>query len=963
MNSKKILLLLVIASMMLSLLPSAMFASAATLTSPILYTKAGVAIGTTKQVKGTVIVVKSAVTGEIPAGTGIGLYWDSTTISPFNGVKGLLNSTLAKSSGGYEVWFTIPQATNGTHYVWIKTDAGDTARATIYIKPKISLSSTTGQVGDSITGSYYGFSGTTDLRIAYVLSGTFPNWPTIVVANETIAYGDGATTEFTETLAHKGVKPGSAPVRAGTVTLADNAAGDIGATGSINYVTGAVDAIFATAPTSGRAVWVAYQYFDTSATTVKYLATVSTNSVGTAIAAETVPSGGDGSFAAFDGNGVYGEKPFAIGPTITVTPDVSASGATVHILGRGWKTGTPSVGDTIGTTTNSSVLLEEPGMPNRNCWIYNPTSGIVHADSNGNFAMDVVVPQGKSINDDYTIWVTATNGHAASADFEITALAVVSVSPEFGAQGSSMTVSGKNYPKVSNTPIAVYLIDATTSEKLAKIGTAKTLADGTFSKSFSVPAYTSGNYKISAYNSTISGYTISDDVSFTVGSLVILLSDSSLPVGGTFTLTGSGFTALGYYNATLGTKTLVSSDTVGIGGVISKTGVMVPYGLAAGTYTLTVFDVSTEIKVTTQFKVEYGTSITLSPSSFPSGFNVSITGQGWPYVSTTDNPTFTLYNKTSTGSVYSLWSMDVYNASRIVPVPVPFHVQTLPATVNATGFFFGWWIAKPSGVKLSNGVYYVNVTDAYNTNFKAQASFTVISKVVSCAPRKTTFLIGETISFNIQHSFGNVAPIVNSKITIKDPAGNVVFRGDPLATWVKSGDYYVVPYSSQTAGLNPMILADDAPLGTWTWKWPDTAGDTIASGSFTVAASTASQTDAKIDALSKQITDMKTASDAAKTAADAAKTAAASAQTTAQSAVTAATDAKTAATDAKTAVTALGAKADAATVAANAATAAANAAKAAADSLTTMVYVAIAASVVAALAAIFAVMQITKKIA
>jgi hypothetical protein len=49
--------------------------------------------------------------------------------------------------------------------------------------------------------------------------------------------------------------------------------------------------------------------------------------------------------------------------------------------------------------------------------------------------------------------------------------------------------------------------------------------------------------------------------------------------------------------------------------------------------------------------------------------------------------------------------------------------------------------------------------------------------------------------------------------------------------------------------------------------------------------------------------------------------------------------------------------------ASNAAKASADAAKAATDSLTTMVYVAIAASVVAALAAIFAVMQITKKIA
>ena len=130
------------------------------------------------------------------------------------------------------------------------------------------------------------------------------------------------------------------------------------------------------------------------------------------------------------------------------------------------------------------------------------------------------------------------------------------------------------------------------------------------------------------------------------------------------------------------------------------------------------------------------------------------------------------------------------------------------------------------------------------------------------------------------------------------------------------------------------------------------------------AAKTAADTaSTKADAAKVAADAATVAANAAKTAADGAKTAATSAQTTAQSAVTAATDAKTAATDAKTAATAAGTKADAATAAANAAKASADAAKAATDSLTTMVYVAIAASVVAALAAIFAVMQITKKIA
>jgi hypothetical protein len=148
-----------------------------------------------------------------------------------------------------------------------------------------------------------------------------------------------------------------------------------------------------------------------------------------------------------------------------------------------------------------------------------------------------------------------------------------------------------------------------------------------------------------------------------------------------------------------------------------------------------------------------------------------------------------------------------------------------------------------------------------------------------------------------------------------------------------------------------------------------TAAD-AATAAATTAGTTATSAKTAADLATVAANAAKTAADAAKTAADAAKTAATSAQTTAQSAVTAATDAKTAATSAQTtAQSAVTAATDAKTAAtdaktaANAAKTSADAAKAATDSLTTMVYVAIAASVVAALAAIFAVMQITKKIA
>ena len=114
----------------------------------------------------------------------------------------------------------------------------------------------------------------------------------------------------------------------------------------------------------------------------------------------------------------------------------------------------------------------------------------------------------------------------------------------------------------------------------------------------------------------------------------------------------------------------------------------------------------------------------------------------------------------------------------------------------------------------------------------------------------------------------------------------------------------------------------------------------------------------------------KTAADAAKTAATAAQTAATAAGTTATAAQSAATAAGTAANAAKTsadaataAATAAGTKSDAAKTAADAAKTAADSAATAANGLTTLVYAAIGASLIAALAAIVALMQISRKIA
>ena len=52
------------------------------------------------------------------SGLGVNLYWD--TVMAWDGETGLLNSSTAHPSGAFEIWFEVPEAVNGSHYLWIR---------------------------------------------------------------------------------------------------------------------------------------------------------------------------------------------------------------------------------------------------------------------------------------------------------------------------------------------------------------------------------------------------------------------------------------------------------------------------------------------------------------------------------------------------------------------------------------------------------------------------------------------------------------------------------------------------------------------------------------------------------------------------------------------------------------------------------------------------------------------------
>ncbi len=968
MNVKKALPIFVIVSMMIALIPSIMFANATGFTT-VQNTSAGtpaiVPPAVTSGIKGDTIVVKG--NGE-PPGTTVQLYWDDVTHT-WNGINGLVNSTTVASDGTYNVWFNVPEATNGSHSITIKDSAGNFYSDGFTVTSTISLSSSSGLAGDSVALKLYGFSGLMDVKIVYNNGvPAVPGWTPIVTIGapyEAFSTGDGSTTSFSGTLKNALVKPGTLTVyvggaAVGTDNLADGSInGATISSGSINYITGAVAVVFTTpgTPANTAPITIGYSYY-TLATPLYSLTHVSTNSLGSVSVSVTIPSGlanpSIGAIEALDGDGVTYSAAFSVGPTISITPTLSVTGAIVHILGRGF-----TYGDTFHY---GDVVLSEPGMTDQVMTIYNP-SHYPTADINGRFSFDVVVPNGKNIKDDYTITVTAHGVPArhASADFQITAQPTVSVTPSFAAQGNKVTVSGTDYERVSGITVTVDL--DLNGVYVANFGTTKTASDGTFSSQFTVPLQTSGSYKINAY---IANATLSDTVSFTIGNVIIALADSSGPVGWHTTLTGSGFSTnpVGTFNVSIGTgstwTTLVSSGTVQAGGVLPATDLTIPT-LAPGTYTVQVFDVAAGIPVTTSFTVTYGTSISLSSTTFPSGFNVTISGKGFDAVGGW-TPNFVLYNLTSSGVVGNWWTMDVKNATWPTPGTA---VITGTSGNTGSGNLLGWWVASPSSTTLSPGKYYINATDNSPSAFMATTSFVIGATHVVATPRKATFGAGDTISFQLEDSFGNdpTGVVYGSNLKIMDPSGSVLFQGDALKTWVKTGDWYTAPYSSQTAGGNPMTLDTDAATGMYTFSWIGTDNSLIASGSFNVTAAASSQTNAQITALAAQVASVANSVTSLGTTVGNVATTANAASSAATAASTAASAAKTSADAATTAATTAGTKADAATAAATAAETAANNAASSANNLTTLVYGAIGASLVAALAAIVALMQISRKIA
>ena len=785
----------------------------------------------------------SAVGSGVTAGVDINLYWDAVKAT-WDGEKGLLNSTESDSDGTFDIWFEVPEAVVGKHYLWVKdTDTGDTASIAFTVYSRTSCP-TTGLHKDSIEVKGYGFDD--EVGVAIILledTLTLVTAPATSVTNEEIETGDGVEDDFEDLdLEEIPVKPGTVTVTDGVETFTDagrdgKLTGDLGGTGSIDYVVGEIDVDFNTAPADGVDITCDYEYFEDIDDTVYVLSkTVESDEVGSWKKKVTVPKEAEMDYGqynifGYDDKGNEDEDDFKIGAGITIDIDEGPTGTVVKITGEGFDpTAEVDQGDVFMMDSTDTI----------DCYVIDAP---VDVQSDGDLKVEVVIPSVPDW-DDYDVIGIEVGADSDEEDFDIVGDAEIEVDPAHGQPGDTISIYGYNFTQINGEEVTVELWDEDLIAMVVDIDDFEVDDDGTFSDEFEVPAVETGTYYLVAYQEDEDGvpYNIDTMVSeteekFVVGFLFVTLSDYEGPTGSEVTIRGTGLTENGDWNATIGDVAIFEDEPVDSRGRI--TGTFYVPTLDVDEYKIKVTDMDAEIEIEVEFEVDNKTVVYLDPEMAPNEYNVTIEGYYFAQIEGGDLD-FEIYNETKE------LTMDVYHTFKGAKKTV--------VSLNENGNFTAWW-EVPDDDELSLGQYTINVTD--EEDLIAQFAFTIGEEYQAISPRKTQFAIGETVGFVIKGSFAED----DSYIDVWDPAGDLYWKTDPFDDaiqnmWVKVGVYEMVPYYSQTAGGNPMTLLEDAPLGTWKWKWYESDDDVIDSGTFEVVAAPVAVIEERLGDLETAIGDL-----------------------------------------------------------------------------------------------------------
>jgi len=720
------------------------------------------------------------------SGATIEIYWDI----PMGDAAYLLNSTTAKNDGSWEADFDVPEAVAGDHFVWAKDTSVPSYLNSLpfTVVALVKLSPSSGLYGDDVDVKGYGFGEEDTEKIVGI---QIDPWDMIDEA-----VGIGALLKTVFYLDYFPVVIDSVTIFEGGIPTA------IGFT--LEPATGKIT--FDTAPAVGSIITANYKR---NFYTIESSATFKTDELGSFTKTFEVPDFPYGDYYKITASdALYTDTAdFTIGASISVTPEEGPTGTVVTVSGRGW---------TLGNTITFSTGVTPGETP-----VVVVGDSEVKVVSGGKFSANVVIPGGVT-EGEISIWATESGTPPppvkapSSATFEVTGLQEIVVSPTYGSPGASISITGSNFTQIAGTEVVIELRNKESPFGwVADLVTAKTTSDGKFEETFMSPAVEFKGYDVKAVDTV---YHITAVDTFKVGLIALIINPVYGEAGTKISITGIGF-APSDYNVTFGTKLYEDYSTVTGGGAISDT-FYVP-NFEPGTYDLTVIDIE-ENELTVHFTVTAVTEVILDPAKAPNDYNVTIEGYNFADKEN-EEVDFVLYNATDE------WDMDVWQNG----------AGTDPVKTGIDGNFTAYWIVFPEA-DLSLGDYMINVTGF--DDFFLQVPFSVIVARVDVAPRKALFDRGDTIQFNVKNDF----KFVDSYMKIWDPYDNLYWRTEDFKSWLKVGDLYTVPYYLQTSGMNPMTLSQDAPMGTWFYVFYEEGTTQLTNGTFVVGPSSAAQVEEKL---------------------------------------------------------------------------------------------------------------------
>ena len=583
-----------------------------------------------------------------------------------------------------------------------------------------------------------------------------------------------------------------------------------------------------------------------------------------------VPETAYGSYAIIvldEQSGETGVATLNVRPKITLSPTTALPGDTVTVKGTGF----------TANANVSQILINNHNVT---------PSDTVKINASGSFECTFTVPDGLSYGD-YTVNVTDTSGHYATATLKIWATLTLSVSE--GPSGTVVDVVGKGFTSEGNVTIKM---DSTTCKT---VGTIQANTSGIFTGKFVVPTLDVGSYTV---NASDDGGKWANATFKVTGKTAIKTTPAAAAPGETITINGYNFTAMKDVVVTIDFGTLTSYATANTTENGEFTATITVPEVQVGTYTITAKD-SYDLSASTTFKVAI-TTLTILPSSGPTGTKIHIVGGGfeankefnatingkllvligenktdsngaidkYAYIPTVPAGTYTITVMDETGikaeetftvTATTKITVDPSSAPENYTVSITLEYFTAAGNNQNTSVSLSMYNLTADGevdwiyrdlwsnitIQAEEGYNnsYVDATGTYKGKFTvpqldigtyiinatdangltANVTFEIVQPTVIVYTGASEYLPGDRVSFFAKCTYS----YTNQTINLYTPSGfKIPITGLQITT--KIGNYYT--------GTASYILPADAETGTWTWN--TTIGGVTVNGSFTVTTRT-----------------------------------------------------------------------------------------------------------------------------